>query len=381
MNKFSVILLTAVLCLVPVSSNAAAGKTPASAKKLRVGLLVDKGSRGNGVFHLASLIAHSPQTELVTVMGQDIRDGKLSSLDVLVVSGGAAWRQFYAIGPAHISKLHDFLRKGGSYVGTCAGMTNVTFGKNRMNLLPFVPHRKATGSTGQVTVEISKEGAKLLGIKPGLRAVRYSGGPIVYKLPSAKVEGKGDPIAFFKTSVTRPGYDPTKFIGSPAILYGTFGKGKVIATSFHPEYQEENHDIMLGCFYAVTGVRMTPVYPKKNFRPVRVGIVTSALIGHGPVKTMLDLERHPDIDLHYIMLSEINKGWLRHLDFLVLPHADGALTKKYMNTPYSKKVLTEFLNNGGIILAGGNAADAVADHKNVKKLPAKVDFKKYILSK
>ena len=109
--------------------------------------------------------------------------------------------------------------------------------------------------------------------------------------------------------------------------------------------------------------------------------MTSALIGHGPVKTMLDLERHPDIDLHYIMLSEINKGWLRHLDFLVLPHADGALTKKYMNTPYSKKVLTEFLNNGGIILAGGNAADAVADHKNVKKLPAKVDFKKYILSK
>jgi hypothetical protein len=81
------------------------------------------------------------------------------------------------------------------------------------------------------------------------------------------------------------------------------------------------------------------------------------------------------------MLSEINKGWLRHLDFLVLPHADGALTQKYMNTPYNKKVLTEFLNNGGIILAGGNAADAVANHKNVKKLPAEVDFKKYILSK
>ena len=375
MKKFSVILLAAAFMFFPVMGGAAAPK------KLRVGLLVDKGSRGNGVFHLASLIAHSPQTELVTLMAQDIRDGKLNTVDVLVVPGGASWRQFYAIGAAHISKVHDFLRKGGSYVGTCAGMTNVTSGRNRMNLLPFVPHRKATGPTAQVTVEITSEGAKILGIKPGRRVVRYSGGPIVYKLPSAKVEGKGDPIAFFKSSVTRPGHDGSKFIGSPAILYGTFGKGKVIATSFHPEYQEENHDIMLGCFYAVTGVRMTPVYPKKNFRPVRVGILSSAIIGHDPIWTMLDLERHPDIDLHYIMMSEFNKGWLRHLDFLVLPHADGADTKKYMTLPYNKKVLAEFVERGGIILAGGNAAEAVADHRNVKKLPAKVDFKRYILSK
>ena len=218
MKKFSVILLAAAFMFFPVMGGAAAPK------KLRVGLLVDKGSRGNGVFHLASLIAHSPQTELVTLMAQDIRDGKLNTVDVLVVPGGASWRQFYAIGAAHISKVHDFLRKGGSYVGTCAGMTNVTSGRNRMNLLPFVPHRKATGPTAQVTVEITSEGAKILGIKPGRRVVRYSGGPIVYKLPSAKVEGKGDPIAFFKSSVTRPGHDGSKFIGSPAILYGTFGK-------------------------------------------------------------------------------------------------------------------------------------------------------------
>ena len=52
-----------------------------------------------------------------------------------------------------------------------------------------------------------------------------------------------------------------------------------------------------------------------------------------------------------------------------------------MTLPYNKKVLAEFVERGGIILAGGNAAEAVADHRNVKKLPAKVDFKKYILSK
>ena len=138
---------------------------------------------------------------------------------------------------------------------------------------------------------------------------------------------------------------------------------------------------MLGCFYAVSGVKMTPVYPKKNFRPVRVGVLATGLNGHGPIRTMIDLERHPDIDVHYIMMTEINKGMLRHLDFLVMPQADRAVVKKYMTMPYSKKVLTEFMNNGGIILAGGHSAEAVPNHKNAKKLPAKADFKKYILGK
>ena len=43
-------------------------------KKLKVGLYVDDGASGNGVLHLASLIAHSPQTELVTLLAKDIRD-------------------------------------------------------------------------------------------------------------------------------------------------------------------------------------------------------------------------------------------------------------------------------------------------------------------
>jgi len=36
------------------------------------------------------------------------------------------------------------------------------------------------------------------------------------------------------------------------------------------------------------------------------------------------------------------------------------------------------MDRGGVILAEGNAAAALPDHKNCKKLPEKADFKKYI---
>lgn len=380
MVKRTLLQIVSAAMLVTVTCSCTAlstEKQPAStAKKLKVGLYIDKGASGCGVYHHASLIAHSPQAELITLMAKDIQAGKLKELDVLVMPGGGSNKQCTTIGKAHHDKIRDFLRNGGGYVGTCAGMFNVL--GCRLQLLPFDRYPGAGGSTSSVTVEVTEEASKILGIAPGDRVVRYSGGPVVYPTDPAKCEGKGISLGAFKSSVSRSKKHIDKFMGAPGWIYGTFGKGKVIATSFHPEYEEVNHDMMLACYYAVAGVKLTPVWPKKNFRPVRVGLLATGLNGHGPIKTMVDLERHPDIDVHYIMMSEIQKGMLRHLDYLVMPHADGAVVKHYMNLPFPKKALTEFLDNGGVILAEGNATEAVADHKNVKKLPKNVDFKKYI---
>ena len=171
------IKLTAALIAVTVlcSCSAVAPKkvdTPAlpKAKKIKIGLYIDKGASGCGVFHLASLIAHSPQAELVTLMAQDIRDGKLKDLDVLVMPGGGSTTQCLTVGLEHHDKIKNFIRQGGGYVGTCAGMFNVL--ECRLKLLPFDRHLNAGGNTASVSVEISPEGAKILGIKPGVRVVR-----------------------------------------------------------------------------------------------------------------------------------------------------------------------------------------------------------------
>ena len=379
-KSFALLLAAAVLPLLCCScASAASTQTPAPAveKKLRVGLFVDNGASGNGLFHLAGLIAHSPQAELVTLMGSDIRAGKLKDIDVLVMPGGGSRKQCNAIGNDHLDKVRDFLRNGGGYVGTCAGMFNVL--ECRMKLLPFDRYLNAGGSTAWVSVEVNQDAAKILDIKPGIRKVRYSGGPVSYALANSKSEGKGISLGVYKSSVSRSKEQEGKFIGSPAWIYGSYGKGKVIATSFHPEYEESTHDMMLGCFYAVSGVKLTPVFPKKNYRPVRVGLLTSYVGGHKPIELMLDLERHPDIDLDYVMATELDKGILKHLDVLVVPSPQKAMLKKFFATDLRKKQFAEFMNNGGVILDIGEAEGAIQPHKNFIKLPKNADVKKYIL--
>ena len=383
MKTLFVRVLAAVLCGVLFCSCAAVASAKAAPeapqKKIRVGLYVDIGASGNGVFHLASLIAHSPQTELVTLLASDIRAGKLKDIDILVMPGGGSTTQCVTVGEKHLDKIRDFIRNGGGYVGTCAGMFNVLQISKRLKLLPFSRHGGAGGSTAYLTVNITPEGAKILGIQPGPRKSRYSGGPVGYAIEKGSFEGKGVTLATFKNTVSKNPAQAGKMVGSVAWVYGTFGKGKVVATSFHPEYWDACHDMMLGCFYAVKGVKMTPEFPKTNRRPWRVGVLSVGITGHGPVNTMLDLEKHPDIDVDYIMMAEINQGIMRHLDYLVMPHGNKKVIHKYMGQAFSQQQLKMFMERGGVVLAAGNAAGIVPKHKNAKRLPEKVDFKKYLL--
>ena len=377
MKKVIFLLVAAVILSVFCGCNStnkmSAEPTAAAEKKVKIALFVDEGASGNGVLHLASLIAHSPQTELIPFMASDIRAGKLKDVDVLVMPGGGSCKQCNAIGKEHWGKVRDFLRNGGGYVGTCAGMFNVL--ECRMKLLPFDRYPNAGGSTAYVTVEISPEGAKILGLKPGNRVVRYSGGPVVYKLAKSVSEGEGISLGAFKSSVSRSKEQEGKFIGSPAWIYGTFGKGKIIATSFHPEYWESTHDMMLGCFYAVAGVKMTPIFPKKNYRPVRVGILTIGMNGKEPIETMLTLERDPDIDLDYVMSAELSQGILNHLDVLVIPNSSNAVVKKYL----SPKRLAEFMDKDNMVIATSDDGGLVPAHKNFIRVQSAAEIRKHIL--
>ena len=155
MNKRTLLQIFSAAVIAVLSCSCTALSTEkqakAEAKKLKVGLYIDKGASGCGVYHHASLIAHSPQAELVTLMAKDIQAGKLKELDVLVMPGGGSNKQCTTIGKAHHDKIRDFLRNGGGYVGTCAGMFNVL--GCRLQLLPFDRYSGAGGSTSSVTVE------------------------------------------------------------------------------------------------------------------------------------------------------------------------------------------------------------------------------------
>ena len=359
-----------------VSSDPAVSNT----QRLKVALYVDDGSAGNGVFHCIRLIAHSPQLALYGITGAGVREGKLAGMDLLMLPGGYSKRQYKSLYEEGAEKVREFIRAGGAYFGICAGCTCTLNDPDRLKLLPFHLKPHAGGTTALITVEFSEAGAKALDLAPGQYKVRYSGGPI--PLPGEEIaDGSGELLAVYKNTVSKVGVPEGNFFNEGAVLRGTLGKGKVVATSFHPEYWESNHPIVAGCIYAATGVKPSFVYPAKNPRSIRVGFWSSGFPDAVRAETMLALDRHPDIDVRIVTSHQFEEGELRHLDALAVAHDATGVCKEHLGSEFNRAQIAAFLERGGVIFASGTGAESVPKHRNVVELPIGADFVKPVLER
>ena len=229
------------------TDNAAKPVAEQPSARLNVALYLDAGSAGNGVFHWIRLISHSPQLELHGVTGEDVRAGKLEGMDVLVMPGGSSSRQYMSLKEEGARKVREFVRSGGSYFGTCAGLACTLNDPKRLKLLPFTRKPKSGGATAIIMVEFPEAGAKALDIAPGRYKVRYSGGPI--PIPGKAIgDGSGEILAVYRNTVSYFNQPEGNFFGEAAAIFGQLGKGKVFATGFHPEYWESSYPIVAGGF-------------------------------------------------------------------------------------------------------------------------------------
>lgn len=359
------LFLAAALC--PWSALRAAEPTEVPARKLRAGLYVDAGSRGSGVLHWARLLADSPQVELTLLEGADLRGGKLDGLDLLVMPGGASASQCRTMGEAGMAAVRRFVARGGAYVGTCAGLHTSLNKPNRLGLLAFTRLDGASGAEAPLSVKFTPEGAVRFGIAPGSYLVRYSHGPII--APAAQPgEGRSEVVAAYSSSITPLGRDNRSFFGFPAAVYGEYGKGRIAVTSFHPESYASTRCIALGMIYATTGVKPVPVIPRKEFRPLRVGYWSRAIIGRRCVAEVLELDRRAELDVRFIDGMDFDAGALRHLDVMVFAGGLEARYKKDM-IPRRAAAVAEFMRRGGRVVVNGVSAKFVPEHPNRLALP------------
>ena len=338
----------------------------------KVGLFVDDGCRNCGVLQWARLIRYSPQFELHLLMAEDIRNGKLDGLDLLICPGGGSSRQLRALQEAGQTAVKDFIASGGAYLGICAGCYSVLNNPDRLQLLPFEFFNQGPGGSAMLTVEFNAAGAKMLDILPGNQKVRYSDGPLM-RQSEHFCPGSGEVMAVYRSSVSGAGQECYNFDSTPALICGTYGKGKIVGISFHPESNESTHNIALGALYAATGVKAVPEFPQPAHRPLRIGFTGRAIIGKYPVEALFDLEKHPEFDLTLISDPDINTGILRHLDLVVLPHG-AEMSYKVFFTPEMKKFFADFMERGGKVIASGNGADCLTEHRNLQKIPATAFF-------
>lgn len=211
----------------------------ADAKPIRVALFNDDGAFGLGIPRITEQLGKTTDIEMTKVTGKEIAAGVLQNFDVVIFSGGSGSKESAAIGETGRENVRQFVREGGGYVGICAGAylacTGFSWGVGVLNAKTVSSKWKR--GKGDVEVEFTTPAREATGLDAGKKTIRYANGPII---TADKKEGIApfEPLAFFRTELAENDSPKGAMTGSPAIVRGVFGKGRVISSSPHPEQTE-----------------------------------------------------------------------------------------------------------------------------------------------
>lgn len=205
---------------------------------VRVALFDDNGSFGKGVPSVSEQLGKDGAFVVTKLKGPQIGDGTLKheSFDVVIFTGGSGHKQADAIGPAGLAQVKAFVEQGGGYVGICAGAylacDGFSWGVKILDAKTVSP--KWRRGEGQVKIQATDKGREILGFPSDQLDIRYANGPI-YKAAGSPDIPDFEPLAFFRTELAEHDSPKGAMVNAPAMVAGTFGKGRVICSSPHPE--------------------------------------------------------------------------------------------------------------------------------------------------
>jgi glutamine amidotransferase-like uncharacterized protein len=214
---------------------------------LRIALFDDAGSTGKGVPKMKEHLAKAPGFAVTVVKGEQIREGVLKDFDVVIFTGGSGSKQAETIGESGRAEVRKFIGNGGGYVGICVGAylacEGFSWGAKGLDA-KTVSSRWLRGS-GDVKMELTEEGRKILGDQTGTFDVRYVNGPIIKQSTNTAIPDF-KPLALFRTELDENETPKGVMVNSPAIAAGDFGKGRVIVSSPHPEQTDGLEPLVIG---------------------------------------------------------------------------------------------------------------------------------------
>ena len=206
---------------------------------IRVALYDDAGAFGKGVPRVTEILSKAPDVKLTVVKGSDIAGGALKDYDVVIFTGGSGSKQAAGIGEAGREQVRQFLKKGGGYIGICGGAylacSGFSWGLGVLDARTVSSKWKR--GVGEVKIVVNETGATTTGVPAREQAIRYANGPII--MPANRPEIPDyEPMAMFRTELAENGTPSGVMVNSPAWVRGTYGKGRVITSSPHPEQTE-----------------------------------------------------------------------------------------------------------------------------------------------
>ena len=328
---------------------------PKNANAVRTVLYGDSGASGCAAVRWIKLLSLSPDCDFTVVNAEDVRNGALKDVGLYIAPGGMSSTQAKTLQPKGCSNLVEYVRAGGGYFGTCAGcylamsLGDSKKGSGRLGMMPYKaqisPYR---GGCDQLAIKFT-DNADMFGLKPNsVRTVRYHGGPV--PVPFEAVPGADirvvatyacDGVYSFNTN-TAP-----VMAGHPAVLAGTFGKGRIACTSPHPESYTHTQDIIRGGLKYITGRDFKSEYPQRTRGNLSVGFLSGSLRKDSAILAS-QLFREVSLDIRAVADETIGYGELEHCDALVMPHpSKGKFTQ----------LVCDFAKKGGLVFAFGSAEE------------------------
>jgi hypothetical protein len=217
-------------------SGARAEEKPAALQPIRVALFHDKGV-SDGVNALFDLLSKSPELKVDRINAVDVAAGKLTGYDVVLHPGGSGGGQGKALGDEGREKVRDFVRKGGGYVGICAGAYLATCDYPwSLHILDakVIDRAHWARGTGDVEVSVTPRAKSLLGFNADRKTILYWQGPLLAPANNPDVPDY-EKLGTFETEIAKKGAPTGVMIGTTAIAAGKFGSGRVLCFSPHPE--------------------------------------------------------------------------------------------------------------------------------------------------
>ena len=206
------------------------------AKRTRVAVYSDVGA-GRSRTDLLKAVTANPKLEVLRVTAEDIRGGILDDVDVVIHPGGSGSQQGNQLGPEGRGAVRNFVRKGGGFIGVCAGayLASADYSWSLHLLDARVLDRKhwARG-TGTVKIGLSKEAQSLLKYGSPTADIYYGQGPLLAPANRPDIPDY-IPLAQYETEIAKNGAPPGVMKGTTALASGSFGKGRVFCFSPHPE--------------------------------------------------------------------------------------------------------------------------------------------------
>jgi glutamine amidotransferase-like uncharacterized protein len=232
----------ALLCQGGVFSCAAEN----DAAVIRVALFDDVGCSGPGVACVTQQLGIARGIQITKIKGADIADGRLKDFDVVIVTGGSASQQAKTLGDKGREEIRKFVRDGGGYIGICAGAylacSGFDWGLGVLNARTVSSAWQR--GVGDVEIEPTEHGSKIAEMVVNRRRnVFYENGPIITRDGRSDIP-EYDVLAWYRTELSQNNTPAGVMINSPAMTCSSFGRGRVMISSPHPEQTQGMEQFM-----------------------------------------------------------------------------------------------------------------------------------------